>query len=49
MRLKCIKNVEGFTLNKTYKLLGVAGEYVQLKDDNNKTVILFESYFALVN
>lgn len=45
MKLKCIKEVEGFTIGKTYKLLGCAGEYVELKDDNNEKVILFESYF----
>ncbi|MBO0602728.1 hypothetical protein I2483_13755 [Sporosarcina sp. E16_3] len=46
MKLKCIKEIEGFTLGKTYKLLGCAGEYVQLKDDNKQVTTLYESYFT---
>lgn len=47
--LECVRKTEGFTLGKHYKLLGCAGEYVQLKDDNKKECILFESYFDIVN
>ncbi|EQC1535524.1 hypothetical protein ACY1J9_001355 [Clostridium botulinum] len=48
MKLKCIKGTGGFTVGKTYKLLGCAGEYVCLKDDNSEQVILFESYFDII-
>jgi hypothetical protein len=48
LKLKCVKEIDGFTVGKTYKLLGVAGEYVQLKDDNKENVILFEGYFEIV-
>jgi hypothetical protein len=48
LKLKCIEETEGFTVGKTYKLLGCAGECVQLKDDNKESVILFEGYFELV-
>lgn len=47
LKLKCIKETKGFTIGKTYKLLGCGGEYVQLKDDNNEIVVLYESYFSL--
>lgn len=47
--LECIKETQGFTLGKHYKLLGCAGECVQLEDDNNEECILFESYFDIVN
>ena len=43
--MTCIKEIEGFTIGKKYKLIGCAGEYVQVKDDNGDEVILFESYF----
>lgn len=49
MYLKCLKPVEGFTVGKIYKLLGVSGEYVSVKDDNKKKVILLESYFEILN
>lgn len=45
MEVKCIKSLEGFTLGKSYKLLGCAGEYVQLVDDNGDEVILYDCYF----
>jgi hypothetical protein len=48
MKLKCIKETEGFTFGKIYKLLGCAGEYVQLKNDHKEKVILFEGYFDIV-
>lgn len=48
MELKCIKKVEGFTIGKNYEMLGCAGEYVQLKADDGKESILFESYFQIM-
>ncbi|EQB4340887.1 hypothetical protein ACYJ2U_001606 [Clostridium botulinum] len=48
MKLKCIKEVKGFTVGKTYELLGCAGECVCLKDDNDERYTLFESYFEIV-
>lgn len=45
MKLKCIKKTDGFTLNKKYKLLGVGGEMVQLKNDAGEVVVLYEGYF----
>lgn len=47
MYLLCVKEIEGFTLGETYKLLGVAGEYIQLKDDSNNEVIVFEGSFEV--
>lgn len=47
MKLECIRKIEGFTIGKKYKLLGVAGEYVQLKDDDKKIVTLYESHFKM--
>lgn len=47
LKLECIIKVEGFTIGKKYKLLGVAGEYVQMKDDDKKIVTLYESYFKI--
>jgi hypothetical protein len=49
LKLRCIRPIEGFTLGKTYKLLGCAGEYVELVDDDKVKVILYESYFELIN
>lgn len=48
MELKCIKKVEGFTIGRNYEMLGCAGEYVQLKADDGKESILFESYFQIM-
>lgn len=48
MKLKCIKKTEGFTVGKKYKLLGCAGEYVQVKDDCKEEVLLFEGYFECI-
>lgn len=48
LKLKCVRKIEGFTLGKTYKLLGCAAEYVQLKDDNGEKAILYEGYFEIV-
>lgn len=48
LKLKCIKETEGFTLGKTYKLLGCGGEYVQLKDDNGEEYVLYEGNFETV-
>lgn len=48
MKLKCVEEIEGFTVGKTYKLRGCAGEYVQLKDDNNEDSVIYEGYFELV-
>jgi hypothetical protein len=48
LKLRCIKDIKGFTKGKTYKLLGCAGENVQLKDDYKEKVVLFESYFETV-
>ena len=49
LKLRCIRKAKGFTIGKTYKLLGCAGDNVQLKDDNKEKVILFESYFETVS
>lgn len=49
LKLKCIRKVDGFTIDKVYKLLGCAGEYVEVKDDNNEKVILFEGNFEIVD
>ena len=48
MKLVCIKPIEGLTVGKEYELLGCAGEYVQVTDDNEYNAILFESYFDIV-
>jgi hypothetical protein len=48
MLLKCIKQLEGLTIGKSYKLLGCAGEYVQIKDDNGQNIIINEIYFSIV-
>lgn len=45
LKIKCINKTDGFTVGKSYKLIGCIGEYVQLKDDHKRSVILFESYF----
>lgn len=47
MKLKCIKEIGGFTVGNTYDLLGRAGEYVQLKDDNGEIYILNEGCFIV--
>lgn len=49
MTIKCIKKQNGITIDKTYELLGCAGEYVQIKDDTNKEYVYQESYFENVN
>lgn len=49
MYLKCIKSLNGFTVGKKYKLLGCAGEYVELEDDSGKRFIIFEGYFDIVS
>lgn len=48
MKLKCIKEVKGFTVGKTYELLSCAGEYVCFKGDHDEQYTLFESYFEIV-
>ena len=45
MNLKCVKETEGFTVGKDYKLLGAVAEYVELKDDRGKKVTVYESNF----
>lgn len=49
MRMRCIKRVSGFTVGKTYKLINLAGELLQLKDDNGKVAIVYESHFEIVD
>lgn len=48
MYLKCIRETDGFTVGKIYKLLGCAGEYVELLDDNKEKVVLFEGNFEII-
>ena len=49
MKLKCTKEVEGFTVGKKYKVRGCVAEYVLLKDDNKREVVIYEGYFEPVN
>lgn len=46
--LKCIKNLEGFTIGKTYPLLGCAAEYVSTIDDNSNQVTVIDGNFETV-
>lgn len=46
--MKCVKPLEGFTVNKLYILQGVGGEQLCLTDDNGIKVCVFEGYFNSV-
>lgn len=48
MKLKRVKKLKDFTLEREYKLLGCAGEYVELKADDGKRYTIFEGYFETV-
>lgn len=48
LKVKCIKEIKGFTIGKTYKLLGCVAEYVSLKNDNKEKVVVYEGYFDIV-
>lgn len=49
MKLRCIEEIEGLTIGKTYKMIGCAGEYVQVKDDNKEAVTVYEGCFEAIN
>lgn len=48
MKLKCVKECDGFTVGNIYELVACAGEYVQLYDDDGQMSILLESFFVIV-
>lgn len=48
MELKCVRKCEGFTVGKKYNLIACAGEHIEILDDNREQVIVYESYFDLV-
>lgn len=48
MKIKCVRPLDGFTINKTHKVLGCVAEYVQLRGDNGEEYVVNESHFDLV-
>lgn len=49
MLLKCNKPIDGYTVGKTYELLGCAGEHIEVVADDGKKYVVFEGYFDIVN
>ena len=47
LNLRCVKEIEGFTIGKHYKLLGCVAEYVELKDDNGEECWVYEGIFEI--
>lgn len=48
MKLLCVGLIEGFTINKKYKILGCAGEYIELRDDLGNKCIILETNFKCI-
>lgn len=46
-KLICTSEVDGFTIGKSYQVLGFAGEYVALVDDNGEECTLYEGHFKI--
>jgi hypothetical protein len=44
--LECIKPTQGFTVGKSYKLLGQHGKYVEIEDDTGERQIMLDIYFS---
>lgn len=48
MKMLCTSEVDGFTIGKTYELLGCIGEYVALTDDDGEECVIYEGYFDIL-